>query len=179
MTTGLFEIFLKLDGIEGESTVRGHEKEMGVLSYEQGIDAAAGVVSGGGAGIGKASFSGVRFRKPVDKGSIPLLLACAAGTHIKNARFAFRRTSAAVPVEFYKVLLDGVTVTHVVQRAGTGPQYPLSFDTLATGAEAAGFLDEVTLDYVKIRWEYQVFDASGAPAGTVKGGWDRKLNKRI
>jgi type VI secretion system secreted protein Hcp len=178
MTTALLEAFLKLDGIEGESTVRGHEKEMVVLSYEQSIDAAAGVTSGGGS-LGKAAFSGVRFRKPVDKASIPLLLACAAGTHIKNARFAFRRTAAAVPIEFYKVSLDDVTVAHMAQRAGTGPQYPLSFDTLAVGAEAAGFLDDVAFSYVRIKWEYAVFDATGAPAGTVKGGWDRKLNKKI
>jgi len=32
------EIFLKLDGIEGESSAISHEKETIVLSYEQGID---------------------------------------------------------------------------------------------------------------------------------------------
>jgi len=178
MSAGLLEIFLKLDGIEGESTVRGHEKEIFVLSYEQSIDAGTGP-AGGGAGAGKATFSGVRFRKPVDKASIPIALACASGTHRKNARFSFTRTSAAIPVEFYTVLLDDVIVTRVAQRAGTGPQYPLSFDTLATGPEASCFLDEVTFDFARIRWTYQVFDATGAPANAVKGGWDRKLNKKI
>jgi type VI protein secretion system component Hcp len=45
---------VKLDGIGGESTVRGHENETMVLSYEQN--------------------TGVRFRKPVEKGSLPLCL---------------------------------------------------------------------------------------------------------
>jgi len=40
-------------------------------------------------------------------------------------------------------------VTQIVQRAGTGAQYPLSLDMLTTGAERAGFLDEVTLSHAK------------------------------
>ena len=70
-------------------------------------------------------------------------------------------------------------MTHIVQRAGTGAQYPLSFDTLSTGADSAGFLDEVTLSYAKIQWEYQPVGPGGGPAALVTGGWDLKLNKKI
>ena len=38
-------------------------------------------------------------------------------------------------------------------------------------------LDEATLAYAKIRWEYHTVDESGAPSGVVKGGWDLKVNK--
>ena len=43
-----FDIFLKLDGIDGESTTKGHEKEIEVVSYDQSIDST--VPSGGGGG---------------------------------------------------------------------------------------------------------------------------------
>jgi type VI protein secretion system component Hcp len=33
-----FDIFLKLDGISGESTTKGHDKEIEVVSYDQSID---------------------------------------------------------------------------------------------------------------------------------------------
>jgi type VI protein secretion system component Hcp len=33
-----FDIFLKLDGIDGESTIKGHEKEIKVVWYDQSID---------------------------------------------------------------------------------------------------------------------------------------------
>ena len=33
-----FDVFLKLDGIDGESTTKGHEKEIEVVSYDQSID---------------------------------------------------------------------------------------------------------------------------------------------
>jgi type VI secretion system secreted protein Hcp len=177
MSNGPFEIFLKLDGIDGESTVRGHENETVVLSYEQFIDHPAPPLTGSGAPAGRPTFSGVRFRKPLDKGSIPLLLACPASTRIRTARFAFRRTGTGL--DFYKVSLDDVFVTHIAQRAGTGAQYPLSFDTLTAGADGSGFLDEVTLSYSKIQWEYQPVTASGAPGPLVRGGWDVRLNQRI
>lgn len=178
MSNGAIDIFLKLDGIDGESTVKGHENETVVLSYEQGIDhAASPLVGGGGATSGRLTFAGVRFRKALDKGSIPLLLACASGSHIRNARFTFRR--AGTSLDFHKVRLDDVLVTHIVQRAGAGAQYPLSFDTLMTGAASAGFLDELTLSYAKIQWEYQPVGPSGAPGPVVKGGWDLALNKKI
>jgi len=177
MPAGTLDIFVKLDGIDGESTVRGHENETVVLSYEQGIDHPAPPLAGAGAAAGRPTFSGVRFRKPVDKGSIPLLLACAAGSHIRDARFTFRRPAAGL--DFYKVILGEVLVTHMVQRAGVGEQYPLAFDTLISGADSAGFLDEVTLSYAKIQWEYQPVSPTGAPAAVVTGGWDLKLNKKI
>jgi type VI secretion system secreted protein Hcp len=172
------DIFLKLDGIDGDSADKGHEKEIDVLSYEQSIDVA--VVhsgGGGGAGAGKPKFSGVRFRKHVDVASIPILLACASGRTIAHARFAFRRAPGAV--EFYKVTLDNVLVTHVAQRAGTGSQYPLSFEALDAGAADAGFVDEITLDYAQIRWEYQAQDASGRPGATTAGGWDVAANRKL
>jgi type VI secretion system secreted protein Hcp len=171
------EIFLKLDGIEGESTVRGHEKETIVLSYEEGIEHLP-LAGGGGGAAGRSSFSGVRFRKPLDMGSIPLLLACASGTHIRDARFTFRRPGGTA-LDFYKVTLDDVLVTRLVQRAGNGAQYPLSFDDLAMGADTGGRLEEATLTCARIHWEYQPIRMDGTLGPAVKGGWDLLANRTL
>jgi hypothetical protein len=48
-------------------------------------------------------------------------------------------------LDFYKVTLEDVLITHIAQRAGVGAQYPLSFEALNSGAPSDGFLDEVTL----------------------------------
>ena len=176
MTASPLEIVLKLDGIEGESTAEGHAGETVVLSYQQAIDLQTGPVGGGGGGSGKASFAGVRFRKPVDKGSVLLLLACASGLHVKDARFTFRRASS---LDFYSVTLEDVLVAHIAQQAGTGEQYPLSFEALTAGADSAGLLEEVTLEFARILWEYQPIDPDGTPGPPVRSGWDLKLNKKI
>jgi len=178
MPTGDFEIFLKLDGIDGESADKQHAKEIDVLSYSDGLSQApATPVGSGGASVGRAAFMSVHFRKAIDTASVPLLLACATGQHVRDALFTFRRTGTGS--EFYKVKLTDVLVTALTQTAGTGEQYPLSFKALDVGADRAGFLDEVTLDYGKIEWEYQPVGPDEKSRGAVKGGWDLRRNVRI
>ncbi len=177
MPKPLAAIFLKLDGIDGESTVKGHRKEIEVFSYEQGIDQTVYHLGSGGSGAGKATCSPVRFRKNVDVASIPMLLACASGKHIAKAVFTFRHAGGGP--DFYKVTLEGVLITHLYQRATTGAQAPLSFGALEAAAVESGFLDEVTLDYGRIRWEYKLQKPTGGPGATVTGGWDVTANRKL
>jgi type VI secretion system secreted protein Hcp len=178
MPNPLAAIFLKLDGIDGESAATGHKKEIEVFSYEQGIDQTVfHTGGGGGSAVGRPTFSPVRFRKNVDVASIPMLLACAQGKSIKDAVFTFTRGASGFA--FYKVTLQHVVITHIVQRAGTGEQYPLSFVALDAGDTDNGFLDEVTLDYRQIRWEYKVQKQTGAVGTTVTGGWDLVTYKKL
>jgi type VI secretion system secreted protein Hcp len=178
MPNPLTAIFLKLDGIDGESAAKGHKKEIDVFSYEQGIDQTVfHSGSGGASSAGKAHFTPVRFRKNVDLASIPMLLACAQGKSIKDAVFTFTRGASGF--EFYKVTLHDVLITHIVERAGTGTQYPLTFGVLEAGAADSGFLDEVTFDYRQIRWEYKTQKQTGGPGTTVTAGWDVAANKKL
>lgn len=172
-----FDIFLKLDGIGGESTTKGHEKEIEVVSYDQSIDSTVITSGGGGSGAGKATFSGVRFRKLLDTASIPIALACASGLHIASARFAFRRSGPAL--DFYVVALEDVLVTHAGQCAMTGTQSPLAFETLAKSSAGAALLEEVTLHFGKIRWEYRPIGPKGTGLPPIAGGWDLKANARL
>jgi type VI secretion system secreted protein Hcp len=171
-------IFLKLHGIAGESTVKGHKDEIAVLSYEQAVNVAV-IQSGSGSGLssGIAKFSGVRLRKNVDVASIPILLACASGRHIQDARFTFRRSAGGF--DFYKVTLEDVLLTNIAQRGGTGAQYPLSFNALNTGASSDGLLEEVTLDFSRIRWEHRAQLPDGRVGATTTGGWDIRTNKKL
>ncbi len=179
MSIASFEIFLKLDAIEGESTVTGHEKETVVLSWEHSLKRSSiGGPSrvGGGRALGEGGSSGrtnvlpIRFRKPIDKGSIPLLLACVGGTTITDALFTF--SFLASGLEFYKVKLADVLVTDIVQVAGADEQYPLTFDALAAGSDNHGFLEVVTLAYTRIQWEYRGLTPTGQAAAVVRGSWN-------
>ena len=173
-----FDIFLKLDGISGESTTKGHEKEIEVVSYDQSIDSTVPGGGGAGGGAGKATFSGVRFRKLLDTASMPIALACASGLHIASARFAFRRASAN-PFNFSVVTLEDVIVTHAGQCASTGVQSPLRFETLAKSPTDAALLEEVTLHFAKIRWEYRRIGPKGNALPPITGGWDVKANRKL
>lgn len=177
MPANSLKIFLKLDTIEGESTVKGHEKEIIVLSYEQGIEATVAPASGSGSSSGKARFSGVCIRKEVDKASIPMMLACASGQVLRQAVFTFRRNPGSF--DFYKVTLEEISITKLVQRAGTEAQYPLTFEALNRGEADNGFLDEAALSYARIRWEHRAQRANGSVGVTTSGGWDLRLNRPL
>lgn len=174
MAASPLKIFLKLDAIDGDSTVKGHEKEIMVLSYEQGVAVAIAAGGGGGAAVGRPQFSDVHLRKDMDKASVPMMMAAAMGQHIRQALFTFRRAT----FEFYKVTLEDVLITKVFQRAGTDQQYPLSFTALDAGAANSGFLDDVTLTYTRIHWEHRAQRPDGSVVAT-NGGWDVRTNQRI
>jgi type VI secretion system secreted protein Hcp len=173
-----FDIFLKLDGIDGESTTKGHEKEIEVVSYDQSIDSTVPSGGGAGGGAGKSTFSGVRFRKLLDTASMPIALACASGLHIASARFAFRRSSNT-PIDFYVVTLEDVVVTHAGQCATTDAQSPLRFESLAKSPPGAALLEEVTLHFGRVRWEYRPIGPKGTGLPPIVGGWDVKANRKL
>ncbi|HTE16269.1 MAG TPA: type VI secretion system tube protein Hcp [Burkholderiales bacterium] len=177
MATSRLKIFLKLDGIEGESTVKGHDKEIAVLSYEQAVEVPTASGGGGGGTTGRPRFSAVRIRKDVDKASVPMLLACATGRHLRHAIFTFRHSPGTF--DFYKVILEDVSLTKVAQRAGTDAQYPLTFEALNAGAASDGFLDEVTLAFARIRWEHRAQRPNGGVGTTTSGGWDISNNVKL
>jgi type VI secretion system secreted protein Hcp len=157
------DYFLKLDGIEGESTDNKHAKEIDVEAWSWGeSQTGSSVPGGGGGGAGKVSMQDFSFVMKFNKASPKLMLACATGKHIKSARLA-------------------------VRRAGQGQQDYLTFtflDVLVSsyqtgGAEASGLtpVDQVSLRYAKIEVEYktQKPDGSLIVAGQFK--FDLKQNK--
>jgi type VI secretion system secreted protein Hcp len=173
-------ICLELEGIEGESTEPGCEKQIEVLSYEQGVQQTVIRSIGGGLAAGRPVLPDARVRKPLDRTSPQLLLACASGRQFAQATFTFRGMGTSGRAWIYTVSLQSVLITQVTQIAGAGPQYPLSFGALDAGRDDAGMLDEVSLAYERIVWEYQPLDSAGVPMGApVRSGWDSTQNKPV
>ena len=79
------DIFLKLDGIKGESTDTQHREEIDVASFSWGLSQQRTMGTGGGSGAGKADFRDLQVITNVSQASPQLLLACAAGRHIQTA----------------------------------------------------------------------------------------------
>ena len=81
-----YAIFIKMDGIKGESRDAKHEGEIEVLSWSWGVTNLASEIAGkvGGA-AGKASSSDLVFSHRIDLASPSLIKACASGRHLKEA----------------------------------------------------------------------------------------------
>ena len=68
------DITLKIDGVDGESKIDGHEGEIDVLAWSWGHESQSGSMHvGGGGGAGKANIQDVSLTKYVDKASTNLI----------------------------------------------------------------------------------------------------------
>jgi len=159
----LFDAFLKIDGIEGESADSKHKAEIDIHSYSWGASNAGTFATGGGGGAGKVNMQDFHFTMNVNKSSVKLMLACAGGDHIKSAILTARKAGKDQQ-EFFKVTFSDILVS--------------SFQTGGSGSSTLP-IDSISLNFAKAEWEYKEQKADGSLGGAIKAGWDLKLNKKV
>src|SRR3990172_6782436 len=101
------DMFLKIDGVEGESTDKVHGKEIDVLSWSWGASQ-SGSMAMGGAGAGKVSMQDFTFTKSLDKSSQKLFEAIATGKHLKEAKLVLRGSSS---MEYLVITFSDVLIS--------------------------------------------------------------------
>lgn len=161
----MFDAFLKIDGIEGESPDSKHGKEIQLLSFSFGADQPASSSLGGGSGAGKVNMHDLSIVKQIDKASPKLFVACCTGQHIKSAVLTSRKAGGDQQ-DYMIVTLSDIIVSHVTtagQAAGT--------DGLPN--------EQVALNFSKVNFEYKEQGADGTLKGTVAGGFDIKTMKKV
>ncbi|MGI9111741.1 MAG: Hcp family type VI secretion system effector [Gaiellaceae bacterium] len=156
------DYFLKLDGIDGESTDEKRKGELVLESFGWGVSQSGAAGGGGGGGSGKAQFQDFVFVHRTSKASPKLFLVCATGQHLKSAVLTVR-TASKTPHEFLTITLGDVLVT--------------SFQETGMAGEAP--LETISLAFARLEIAYRPQSATGKPAAELKAGYDLKLNKRI
>lgn len=156
------DYFLKIDGVDGESTDKAHAKEIDLDSWSWGAtQTGAAAARGAGAGAGKVSMQDFHFVMRVNKASPILMLSCATGKHIKSATLTCRKAGGDQQ-EYLKVTMTDVLVSSY-QTAGAG-EIPT---------------DQCSLNFGKIEFEYKPQKADGTLDSPVKTGWDLKTNQKV
>src|SRR5262245_30655852 len=97
-----FDAFLKIEGIEGESTDKTHPGEIEISSFSWGEANTGGGSTGGTAVLQDFSFSMV-----TSKASPNLMLACATGKHLQQSALTLRQGD----FEFMKIRLSDCLVS--------------------------------------------------------------------
>jgi type VI secretion system secreted protein Hcp len=157
------DIFLKLDGIPGESQDGKHAREIEILSYTQTFSGPfAHSTPNTGAAAGKTTCGPVTVMKYVDVSSPDLILNAANGRHIAKAEFTFRRPGKEL-IEYYKVSLEDVIILEV-EQSDTKLNFPNPAPPRA--------IEKVSLIGRRFRFEYTETMANGRPGGQPKAGWD-------
>jgi type VI secretion system secreted protein Hcp len=158
------DYFLRIDGIEGESTDAKHVGWIDVDSWSWGAThPAAPAVGAGGGGAGKVQFGDFQFTTRVSKASPKLFLACASGQHIKEARLVGRRTGQGQQ-DFLTWAFADVLVAAYQTGGAEGGDQPV---------------DSVSLSFGKVTVEYKAQKADGSLDTPVTAGWDGKANKKV
>ncbi|AIC16927.1 Hcp family type VI secretion system effector [Nitrososphaera viennensis] len=155
------DYFLKIDGIEGESTNDKHKGEINVESFSWGASNTGSPSTGGGGGAGKVSFQDISFTKNIDKSSPKLMLATATGEHIKQVVLT-GEVSGKKGQQFLQIKLTDVLVSSYQQGGGSG----------------AVPTDSFSLNFAKIEFTYYPVNPDGSLGAPVTGGWDIKANRK-
>jgi len=160
-----FDVFVKIDGIPGESLDDQHKDWIEVLHFEHVLEqpASATASSSGGATAARVNHRPYVFVHQIDKASPKLAEACCKGSHIKEVKFEFFRAGGD-KTKYYEVTLEQALVTKV-EPVGA--------------ADEDGFPSErISLTYGKIKWNYiQQKRTDGKGGGNVATGWDLTANK--
>ncbi len=154
------DMFMKIDGVEGESRDKIHGKEIDVLSWSWGMSNSGSAHAGGGAGSGKVNVQDLSFTKYVDSASPKLMLACCNGKHYDWALLTVRKAGEK-PVEYIKIKMTEVLVA-AVSTGGSGGEDRLT--------------ENVTLNFSKVHVDYTPQDAKGAAGTAIPMEWDIAAN---
>jgi type VI secretion system secreted protein Hcp len=155
------DMFLKLDGIPGESQDSKHKEEIEIESFSWGLSNSGSTHVGGGAGAGKAEFQDLHFVSRVSKASPKLFFACASGQHVQEATITFRKAGAQ-QVEFLVYKLSDVLISSYQEGGSSGDIVPM---------------DAFSLNFAKIEISYKEQKPDGSLGSEVAAGWDLKQVK--
>jgi type VI secretion system secreted protein Hcp len=154
--------FLKIDGIDGESLNSVYKNHIELDTFSFGANQHGTFAANSGGGAGKVSMQDFHFVMSVNRASPLLLKACASGEHIKTAKLfcckAGKEQQTFMTITFTDVLVS-------------------SFQTGGTDGSDVLPQDSISLNFAKIEYEYKVQQADGTLGGSIKAGYDLKLNK--
>ena len=159
------EMFLKLTGIEGESTDAKHQGEIDLLAWSWGLSREAPPTGGGGGGSGAGSprIENISIQKLVDLASPLLLSFSAQGKHISDGTLTTRKAGkSASRGEFLLFRMTNVVVTSVHVVASKDDNVPT---------------ENITLNFAKLEFGYRPTKPDGSLGPERSFKWDVATGK--
>jgi len=159
----MFDAFMKIDDIKGESTSKEHKDWIELLAFSTGLEQAAShsKSSAGGGTSARADFHDFTITKALDMGTPKIAEHCALGVHISEITIDLCRAAGKEKVTYMQYILTDVIISSV-----------------STGASGEAFPSEtLSLNFGKIEWKYiKQKRAGGSGAGTVAAAYDLREN---
>ena len=154
------DIFLVLNGIDGESEDKVYKDKIDVLAWSWGLSQSGTMHMGKGGGAGKANFQDISVTKYVDKSSATLMNKIAKGEHIIDGKIVVRKAGGD-PLEYFVVEMKEIMVT--------------SYSTGGSGGEER-LTENITLNFAKVKSTYKTQGDDGGDGAEVEFKWDIPAN---
>lgn len=161
-----FDGFIRIDGIDGESSDDQHKGWIEVVYFETNLKqkTSSTASSVGGASSERVDFSDFIFIKQLDKASPKLALACAAGTHINEIDLELCRAGTD-KLNYMTYKLKNCIISKVSTSGGGGADFPAEL---------------LKIDFGSIEWCYVLQKRKGGgSAGNIAAGWDLEKNCKL
>jgi len=155
------DYFLKITDIPGESADSKHKDEIDLESWSWGEANSGSHATGGGGGAGKVAMQDFHFTMRVNKASPKLFLACAQGTHIKEALLTCRKAGKEQQ-EYIKIKFSDLLISNYQTGGSNGDVVPV---------------DQIAFNFSKIEITYAPQKPDGSLGSPVVHNYDLKLNK--
>ena len=149
-TAGPLEMFLKVDGVPGDSLDQKHKGEIEIDSYAWQLAR--------GMGTQKPSMQSFTITMPTGKATSRLFLNAAGGVRLQRVVLSVRK--AGTDLDFLKWTLTDSAVT--------------AFKTVGN-THGDGVTDQVEITFGKIEIQYSPLDGSEVQ----KSGWDQRTGKSV
>jgi type VI secretion system secreted protein Hcp len=151
------EMFLKLDGVEGESLDHAHANEIEIQSWTWNtMNPVRWDLNQGGQST-KVQVHHIDLKKACDKASVTLYQNLVTGKHIKNAKITCRKNDGENKFEYLIVELTDLMVAKV-EWTGAGDSQTLE--------------ETVHLSFAEFKLHYQVQGDSGDANGGKSFGFN-------
>lgn len=144
--------YIKYDGIDGESTDKGHEKWSDILSFGFGVSREKGKV------FPKVEIDVTAASKPVDKSSPILMLQCATDSTLPSSFVEYTKDIQGRQQTYLKIEMSDVFIS----------KYEFGKSSTAVGNDLVP-VDAVSLDFQEVKMTYIPFDGNGEPLEPVVG----------
>jgi type VI secretion system secreted protein Hcp len=181
----MFDTFLQMDGIKGESTDDKHKDWSEVTGFSHGMSQPVSTTrsSSGGASSGRTVHGDFVVFKYMDSSSPKLYEAISNGKHFSKVKLECCRAGGS-QVKFLEITMEEVMISKVqLSTNGSNGSHESVAGTGGSGAEKIGNVDllpveEVHLNYGKITWTYtQQKRKDGSGGGNVTANHDLTSGK--
>jgi type VI secretion system secreted protein Hcp len=155
------DIFLRIEGITGESQDANHQGWINVDSFTWGAMQPGNMGVGGGGGAGKVQYRDLTVQASIDKATPAIMRYLSNGKHVSKLEVSVCKAGGS-QIEYCRITLEDVLITNVIFHG-------------ATQRDLIGI--SYQFPAAKIKNQYWEQSANGGKGAESQSGWNIKENK--